>query len=169
MPAGHMPRCHSPFLVSNLPFSSVTAINQAPTPWWRGPSGSVHQARRGLYEGCQLTQQHSPPPHLDKGKDLYCPQTHADTHTSVTPQTTVDEHKEKATSEWRAATRCREESATQKLWRLPTAAAAAHRPDWCCYCSCCCSIICLMFPCYENHCRQATGCSLMTYFALLRF
>lgn len=33
MPAGHMPWCHSPFLVSNLPFSSVTAINQAPTPW----------------------------------------------------------------------------------------------------------------------------------------
>lgn len=44
--AGHMPLCHSPFLFSNLPYSSVTAINQPLTPWRQGPLGGVHQAQR---------------------------------------------------------------------------------------------------------------------------
>lgn len=71
-----MPRCHSPFLVSNLP---VTAINQALTPWWRGPLGGCSSDPPGLYECCCLTVLALTSPtsrQRQRSKDQYCPYTH---------------------------------------------------------------------------------------------
>lgn len=80
-----MPHCHSPFSFSNMPLSSMTAINQPLTPWRQGPWGAFVRPSMNtleLYEGCRLTEQHSPPPHLDKGLGPRTSTVH--THTSLT-------------------------------------------------------------------------------------
>lgn len=93
--AGHMPRCHSPFLVSNLPLSSVTAINQALTARRHGDGGPLGWGRSsdppGLYECCRLIvlALTSPTSRQRRGsKDQYCPYTHL-----PDPQTPANAHK----------------------------------------------------------------------------
>lgn len=66
---GHMPQCHSPFLFPICPSAlwqpSITRWRHGDrAPWGVFVRPSVNTA--GLYEHCQLTEQHSPPPQLDK-------------------------------------------------------------------------------------------------------
>ncbi len=90
-----MPQCHTPFLFPICPSA----------PWhpsisrWRHGDGAPRGAfirlgvnTPGLYERCRLTEQHSPPPHLDKGWGPRTSTVH--THILAWPPTSTNEHKE---------------------------------------------------------------------------
>lgn len=127
--AGHMPRCHSPFLFPQSAPQLCDSHQSGADAMATGPLGKRSSGPPGLYEPCRLTEQRSPPPHLDKGEGPRTSTVHTHTHTHTCLTTNIHKWTQgEPTSERRATTRCRVEPAAQKLSKLFTT--AAHSPEW---------------------------------------